>query len=798
MLNYKDYEEKIYNWLLAKHHKDNSFTFSLRQKASKGSETDIFIGTEKSNYFGTTFWTLPVYYPGSSSDSINLIFGYKGDYYGYKFEFSQTNDPKDAQNESILNVIKAIQEPLKAQLKLQREGSPDKKMFAIVSKHRAENYTDLNTMLLDIDKDLEVILPIVNKAIAAEKAASPNFTAHHITLDEFTTMQQKYEERKTKYANTSTPLKNTKHKKYWLYAPGRNAMYWERFYTDKIIGLGWDKLGDLSKYANKEAIKSSLIKAYGGDGNKMNDVAANYEFANEINIGDVIIVKKGRSELLGYGEVTSDYYFDNTREDYKNCRNVQWIKKGTWAPHKSLVLKTLTNITKYKSDSEAYNTFFEQLLGIINGDVVKDVIDTAKAVAPLNQILYGPPGTGKTYHTINEAIKIINPEFDLTQDRPFIKAEYDRLVNEKQIVFTTFHQSLSYEDFVEGIKPKTEGNEVVYEIEDGIFKQLCNRASLKNNSNFQEAYENLITEFSKNDNELLVLETPKGKKFRVQLNSNNNLSLITTEKRNHQGTLTREKLERHFNFYDAFNGWEGYANGIISYLENRFNLNKKGFENKNYVLIIDEINRGNVSAIFGELITLLEDSKRKGNDEALTLTLPYSKLEFSIPNNLYIIGTMNTADRSVEALDTALRRRFDFKEMMPDYDVIEQEYINDLDTGLAEVLKTINQRIEILIDRDHSIGHSYFVGVDTPEKLANAFNNKIVPLLQEYFYGDYGKIGLVLGEGFVQIQKNDTITFAKFKYDNKNNFITSSFKLKKITAENIVAAINNLFNTENN
>lgn len=642
MLNYKNYEQEVYNWLLAKHQKDNSFTFSLRQKASKGSETDIFIGTEKSNYFGTTFWTLPVYYPGSSSDSINLIFGYKGDYYGYKFEFSQTNDPKDAQNKSVLNVIKAIQEPLKTQLNLQREGSPDKKMFAIVSKHRAENYTDLNTMLLDIDKDLEVILPIVNKAITAEKVASPNFTAHHITLDEFTTMQQKYEERKTKYENISTPSK----------------------------------------------------------------------------------------------------------------------------------------------------------IGIINGDVVKDVIDTAKAVAPLNQILYGPPGTGKTYHTINEAIKIINPDFDLTQDRPFIKAEYDRLVTEKQIAFTTFHQSLSYEDFVEGIKPKTEGNEVVYEIEDGIFKQLCNRASLKNNSNFQEAYENLVKEFSKNDNELLVLETPKGKKFRVQLNSNNNLSLITTEKRNHQGTLTKEKLEQHFNFGDAFNGWEGYANGIISYLESRFNLNKKDSKNKNYVLIIDEINRGNVSAIFGELITLLEDSKRKGNDEALTLTLPYSKLEFSIPNNLYIIGTMNTADRSVEALDTALRRRFDFKEMMPDYNVIEQEYINDLDTGLAEVLKTINQRIELLIDRDHSIGHSYFYGVDTLEKLANAFNNKIIPLLQEYFYGDYGKIGLVLGAGFVTKKTNSDIHFAKFEYENAEDFKNPSFNLKQVSKNTIINAVNLLMGVD--
>src|SRR5690606_5800145 len=155
-----------------------------------------------------------------------------------------------------------------------------------------------------------------------------------------------------------------------------------------------------------------------------------------------------------------------------------------------------------------------------------------------------------------------------------------------------------------------------------------------------------------------------------------------------------------------------------------------------YAIFIDEINRGNVSAIFGELITLIETDKRKGAKNEMSIKLPYSKKEFSVPSNLDIYGTMNTADRSVEALDTALRRRFEFKEMMPDYTVIQDEMVADLE--LSEVLKKINQRIELLIDRDHTIGHSYFVDVDTPKKLAKAFNNKIVPLLQEYFYGDYG------------------------------------------------------------
>ncbi|WP_282071365.1 McrB family protein [Polaribacter atrinae] len=206
-----------------------------------------------------------------------------------------------------------------------------------------------------------------------------------------------------------------------------------------------------------------------------------------------------------------------------------------------------------------------------------------------------------------------------------------------------------------------------------------------------------------------------------------------------------------------------------------------------YAIFIDEINRGNVSAIFGELITLIETDKRSGAKNELTIKLPYSKTNFSVPSNLDIYGTMNTADRSVEALDTALRRRFEFKEMMPDYTVIENEKVNEI--KLSEVLKKINERIELLIDRDHAIGHSYFFNVNSEEKLAKAFNTKIVPLLQEYFYGDYGKIGLVLGKGFVEKKKNDDINFADFSYENSNDFKAPSFLLKKVNEDNVIDAI---------
>jgi len=192
------------------------------------------------------------------------------------------------------------------------------------------------------------------------------------------------------------------------------------------------------------------------------------------------------------------------------------------------------------------------------------------------------------------------------------------------------------------------------------------------------------------------------------------------------------------------------------------------------VLIIDEINRANVSSVFGELITLLEPDKRANNNEALSVTLPYSKEKFSVPNNLYVIGTMNTADRSVEALDSALRRRFSFEEVMPDSSILKT---NIEGINVRKILTLINDRITTLIDRDHSIGHSYFIHATTVKELKLVFKDKIIPLLQEYFYGDYGKIGLVLGEGFVVRVDNDDSIFSSFEYEGRESLVNSSYEL---------------------
>ncbi|WP_304341990.1 McrB family protein [Campylobacter ureolyticus] len=324
----------------------------------------------------------------------------------------------------------------------------------------------------------------------------------------------------------------------------------------------------------------------------------------------------------------------------------------------------LDNLEKYKFRAPQKNQ------EIKNKDLLKYILEADEEeqkklkmiMQRLNQILYGPPGTGKTYNTIKKAIEIIEGNIDNNEDRDELKKRFDNYIENGQIKFITFHQSYSYEEFIEGLKAESdENNNIKYEIKDGVFKDICEKAK------------NIKIEF------------------------------------------------------------------------------------KNYVLIIDEINRGNISKIFGELITLIEPSKRIGAKDSIAVELPYSKKKFGVPSNLYIIGTMNTADRSIALMDMALRRRFDFIEMMPDYSLLKDIKIDDIE--IATMLKAINERIECLYDRDHTIGHAYFIGIKSMEELSDVFRNRIIPLLCEYFYDDWEKIRLILADD----QKDENCQFIKEK-----------------------------------
>lgn len=406
----------------------------------------------------------------------------------------------------------------------------------------------------------------------------------------------------------------------------------------------------------------------------------------------------------------------------------------------------------------------------------------------LNTILYGPPGTGKTYNTIAFAVAICDGEEKLDENgleidengNPRIKRgednfksahdRYEQLKEEGRIEFVTFHQSYGYEEFVEGIKPDIEPidgkDEVIYRIQKGSFATFCQTAQVEG-YNFNTAYQALLDAISielSNGRNSYKLKTPDGTDFEICTNANNNLNVLTGPNHTKNGSITTDNIKAFLDDDDdAPNYLRCYYKGVIKELKEKFGL-KKETDNaalKPHVFVIDEINRGNISKIFGELITLIEPTKRIGAKEGMKVRLPYSNNEFGVPENVYIIGTMNTADRSIALMDTALRRRFDFVEMMPRPDILDGVVVDGVDVKV--MLETINKRIEVLYDREHTIGHAFFTKLldsenQNIEVLAEIFRNKVIPLLKEYFYENYEKIQKVLGLAFVK--QNDAVKFA--------------------------------------
>ncbi|EAL1971498.1 AAA domain-containing protein [Campylobacter jejuni] len=434
--------------------------------------------------------------------------------------------------------------------------------------------------------------------------------------------------------------------------------------------------------------------------------------------------------------------------------------------------------------------FFAIPKNTFSKDDFKIIKDNINNNISLNQILYGPPGTGKTYHTIDKALEILGENLESRDEK---KAKFDEYVRKGQIVFTTFHQSYGYEEFIEGIKPridsKENSKEVEYEIKDGIFKELCKKAldnykvSLLTQEEFvkSEDLENKIGIFLDElvDQQKFIEKIQSGgfkleeynEKYRIITDDTNanlylNLEIFKTLLENKDKIINGRSIKQILNNKHR-RQIDSYYFQLVKLFKEReqdYKVDNNPSEKpelKPYIIIIDEINRGNVSKIFGELITLIEASKRIGEKEELKVTLPYSGKEFGVPKNVYIIGTMNTADRSITSLDTALRRRFEFIEMMPDVSKLSMdcEGIN-----LQELLKAINTRIEYLLDREKTIGHAFFVSVENLEDLKKVFQNKIIPLLQEYFYNDYALINEVLNDnGMIFEDKKDDKYLQKIK-----------------------------------
>ena len=445
-------------------------------------------------------------------------------------------------------------------------------------------------------------------------------------------------------ATTPPDVKVKDKKRYWMYAPGEGSSMWDEFYDKEVMGIGWDDIGNLKQFPTKNAMKIRMKEVYGEEYSYINAGHATWQFANEIEIGDIIFVKKGRKKIIGRGIVTSDYFFDESRKKYKHTHKVHWTHKGEWDHEGQIILKTLTDITSYTDyynkledmfiedsedellpDDEApqYESYgVENFLSEVYMNKEKYDTLTNLLIRKKNLILLGAPGVGKTFAAERLAYSIMGEK------------------DKSRVQVVQFHQSYSYEDFIMGYRPTEKG----FSLSKGPFYQFCKQAEP---------------------------------------------------------------------------------------------------DDRPYFFIIDEINRGNLSKVFGELLMLIENDKR-GKE----LRLLYSDEQFSVPENVYIIGMMNTADRSLAMIDYALRRRFAFYEFEPAYRSegfvnYQANYENHNFDRLIDTVVALNTVIaeDDSLGSGFRIGHSYFssrLEIDD-EWLSEIVEYELIPLIKEYWFDEPSK-----------------------------------------------------------
>ena len=575
-------------------------------------------------------------------------------------------------------------------------------------------------------------------------------------LQDLVLKQKSPEEDYFTFAKRIWSLTANKEAKYWLYSPGEQAVKWEEFYNEGIMAIGWDKLENLENYVDRKSILKALINNYGGGEDQPNNVSAIDDFCNgenKINVGDIVIAKKGTKNLLGYGKVISDYYFDEERAAYKHCREVKWLKKGVWNVEDNLPPKTLTDIKLEKA---------QYLLNIMNGNTQTQednlVIKLLKYKPQI--ILQGPPGTGKT----REAKRIAKALLGL--------GENDSLEGNERFKLIQFHPSYSYEDFVRGIvaKPNEEGSGIVYTAENKILGAFAKEAfnnwhkaqqstqTLKEEEVFEAFIEHIKEELAQSEDykypltEAVYLFDADDKHFKYkgdnwEVHSNGlNMNYAEIKRIIESGVRDRQGVTKLTTIGGQARQHASYFLRIVEkYYEFRENYKPTvdKIPLKNYVLVIDEINRANLSAVLGELIYALEYR----GEAVKSMYAIEGENNLILPPNLYIIGTMNTADRSVGHIDYAIRRRFAFVNILPKD--LTNELGDQFESALfAKVTNLFNTNLSPEFKKEEvQLGHSYFITKNTPIDIR--WEYEIKPILLEYV-----KDGILVGEGIETIINN--------------------------------------------